>query len=178
MAPNGRSVTTERGAVCHRSVNTVGPKSKRLSFIPPPLSSQATHSYSLRLTSFLFLFISLPPPPSTSALAKPWITLPHRSGISPVPPMLSPKFKTTTFSLSFRSNSTRTHPLPVPIQYPMTVSTLPRSAIYQCPHHPLPSATTVAPALPAQPIMRLHLVDSQPIARPSKTVTNSSARQV
>jgi hypothetical protein len=58
------------------------------------------------------------------------------------------------------------------------VSTLPRSPTYQCPHHPLHSATRVAPALPAQPSMHLHLVASQPIARQSRTVKNSSARQV
>jgi hypothetical protein len=58
------------------------------------------------------------------------------------------------------------------------VSTLPRSAIYQRPHHLLPSVTRAAPALPAQPIMRPLLVASQPIAPPSRTVTNSSARRV
>lgn len=142
-----------------------------------PLYS-TTHSLSPHSSLYLhfpqlFILSSFPP------LTKPWIILPPPSGISPVLLLVSPKFKTTTFSLSSRSSSTTpTHLLPVPIQYLTTVSTLPRSAIYQPPHHPPRLATRVAQARPAQPIIQLRPVASQPIAPQSRTVTNSNARQV
>ena len=159
----------------------VGPKRVRRDIIQPVLSlspfivssSQPTLR-TLPLPTHHPLYLSFLPP-----LTKPWSTLHHPSGISPVHPLVSPKYKTTTFSLSSRSSSTRTHLLlPMPFQHPTMVSTLPRSPIYQRQHHPPHLATRVAPALPAQPNMPLPLVASQPLARPSRTVMNSSARQV
>lgn len=131
----------------------------------------------------LSLFIALPPLPRPPfpfpALTKPWITTPLPSGTFPAPLLASINCPTTTFSPSSRSSSaTRIPQLPALIQYLMTASTPPRSLIYRHLPHLHRLATTVAPALPARRTMCLPLVASQLTAPSSRTLMNSSAKQV